>query len=104
MIIASRVPPPVVMEEVTDPVQQAEARARHERFGHNLAWLQAHTDEAYAHRGKFICIADEELFVADTAEEVLALAAAAHQEDNGRFTLYIPRERMARIYAMRLGA
>jgi hypothetical protein len=92
---------PVVMEEVTDPVQIAEARAQRERFDRDWAWLVAHTDEVYAHRGKFVCIAGEELFVADTTEEVLALAAAAHPEDNGRFTLYIPRERMARIYADR---
>lgn len=90
---------PVVMEEVTDPVQIAEAKAQGERFDRNLAWLQAHADEAYAHLGKYICIAGEELFVADTAEAVLALAKAAHPEDDGRFTLYVPRERMARIYA-----
>jgi hypothetical protein len=89
------------MEEVTDPVQIAEAKARHERFGRNWAWLQAHTEEAYTHLGKCICIAGEELFVADTAAEVLTLAKAAHSEDDGRFTLYVPRERMARIYAYR---
>jgi hypothetical protein len=92
---------PVVMEEVTDPVQVADAKARRERFDRNLAWLQAHTDEAYAHLGKCICVAGQELFVADTAEEALALAKAAHPEDDGRFTLYVPRERMARIYAHR---
>ena len=91
---------PVVMEEVTDPVQIAEAKARRERFDRNLAWLQAHTDEAYAHLGKCICIAGQELFVADTVEEVLALAAV-HPEDGGRFTLYIPRERMPRINTCR---
>jgi hypothetical protein len=101
MIIASRVPPPVVMEEVTDPVQIAQARAQRERFDRNWAWLQAHTSEAYAYLGKCICIAGEELFVSDTTGEVLSLAAAAHPEDDGRFTMYVPRERMARIYAAR---
>jgi hypothetical protein len=90
--------PPIVMEEVTDPVELARARAQDERFERNWAWLQAHTSEVYAHRGKHVCIAGEELFVADTVKEALALAAAAHPEDDGRFTLYIPRERMARIY------
>ena len=28
-----------------------------------------------------------------------AVPAMAHPEDEGRFTLYIPRERIARIYA-----
>jgi hypothetical protein len=91
---------PIVMEEVTDPVQIAEARARRERFDRNWAWFEEHAAEVYAsHRGKCICVAGEELFVADTPGEVLALATAAHPEDDGRFTLYIPRERMTRIYA-----
>lgn len=66
---------------------------------HNAAWLQVHATEVYTrYRGKCICIAGEELFAADTPEEVLALATAAHPEDDGRFLHYIPREKMARIY------
>ena len=92
--------PPVVMEEVTDPEELANARAQRERFDRNSAWLQAHATEVYTrYRGKCICIAAEELFVADTPEEALALAAAAHPEDDGRFVHYIPREKVARIYA-----
>lgn len=91
---------PLVMEEVTDPEELAKARAQRERFDRNAAWLQAHATEVYScHRGKCICIAGEELFVADTPEEALALATAAHPEDDGRFVHYIPRERLARIYA-----
>ena len=33
--------------------------------------------------------------MADTPEAVLALASATHPEDNGRFTRYIPRQKMA---------
>ncbi|MEK6287717.1 MAG: hypothetical protein AABO57_18525 [Acidobacteriota bacterium] len=91
----------IVMEEVTDPEELAKARAQDERFDRNSAWLQAHIPEVYSrHRGKCICVAGEELFVADTPEEVLAQARAAHPEDNGSTLLrYIPREKMARIYA-----
>ena len=90
---------PVVMEEVTDPEEIAKARAQRERFDRNAAWLQAHAGEVYTrYRGKCICIAGEELFVADTPEEVIAQAAAAHPEDDGRFTRIIPREKVARIY------
>lgn len=89
----------VVMEEETDPVELAKARAQQERFERNWAWMEAHAAEVYRHRGKFICIAGQQLFVADTVEEVLALAKAAHPEDDGRFTRYIPTERVARIYA-----
>jgi hypothetical protein len=100
MIRSSKHPPPIVMEEVTDPDELAKARAQRERFDRNSAWLQAHVLEIYArYRGKCICIAGEELFAADTPEEALALARAAHPEDDGFFLRYIPREKMARIYA-----
>jgi hypothetical protein len=92
--------PPIVMEEVTDPEELAKARAQRQRFDRNSAWLQAHVAEIYTrYRGKCICIAGEELFVADTPKEALALATAAHPEDDGRFLRYIPREKLDRIYA-----
>lgn len=92
--------PPVVMEEVTDPTELTRAQAQDERFRRNWAWLQAHIPAAYeANRGKMICIAGGELFSADTVEEALELAKAAHPEDDGRFTLYVPREKRVRIYA-----
>ena len=91
---------PIVMEEVTDPAELAQARARRQRFDRNSAWLQAHAAEIYPrYRGKCICIAGEGLFVADTPEDALALATAAHPEDDGRFLRYIPREKLDRIYA-----
>jgi hypothetical protein len=91
----------IVVEEVTDAEENAAARARRERFERNSAWLQSHAAEVYAgHRGKCICVAGEELFVAASPEEVLAQARATHPEDNGSILIrYIPREKMARIYA-----
>jgi hypothetical protein len=92
----------ITIEEVTDPVELAKARAQRERFDRNAAWLQAHAAEVYErHRGRCICVAGEELFIADTPEGALALATAAHPDDNGSFVQYIPRERFARIYANR---
>lgn len=90
----------VVMEEVTDPVELSAARAQREQFDRNSEWLQAHATEVYsAHRGKCICIAGGDLFVADTASEALAQATAAHPHDKGRFVHYIPHEKVPRIYA-----
>ena len=92
--------PPITMEEVTDPVELAKAQAQWERCDRNTAWLQAHAAEIYTrYRGKCICIAGKELFVAETPEKVLVLAKAAHPEDDGFFLHYIPREKVARIYA-----
>jgi hypothetical protein len=89
----------VVMEEVTDPVEIARAQAQHARMERNWAAFDARAAEVYAsHRGKCVCVAGGDLFVADTPEEALAQATAAHPEDDGRFLRYIPRERMARVY------
>ena len=73
---------PIVIEEVTDPVELAKARTQDERFARNWAWFEAHAPEIYiSHRGRCICIAGEELFAAETPQEALALAIAAHPED-----------------------
>ena len=93
-------PFPVTMELVTDPVELAKARVQDERFERNWAWFDAHKAAFFdLHRGKCLCIAGQELFVADTADEVLAMAREAYPEDDGRFTWYIPKERTYRIYA-----
>ena len=92
--------PAVMMEEVTDPQQLAEARARRARFDRNEAWLQTHVAEIYrCHRGKYVCIAGEELFVADTPDTADASGKSAHPEDDGRFVRYIPKEKLPRVYA-----
>jgi hypothetical protein len=92
--------PPIVMGEVTDPEALAKAQVQRQRFDRSSAWLQAHVVGIYTHyRGKCICIAGEELSGADTPEEALALATAAHPEDDGRFLRYIPREKLVHIHA-----
>ena len=92
---------PIVMEEVTDMEELLKARQQREQFDRNSAWLQAHIAEVYSkYRGKCICVAGEELFVADTVKEAIAQATATHPDDEGWFTRYIPREKVARIYAI----
>jgi hypothetical protein len=60
----------IVMEEVLDPKELAKARAQDERYKRNFTWFQAHAAEIFTrYRGKCICIAGEELFVADTPED-----------------------------------
>jgi hypothetical protein len=92
---------PIAMEEVTDPEELAQAHARDVRFARNSAWLQAHATEIYTqYRGKCICVAGEELFIADSPAEALAQARAAHPEEDGSILIrYIPRQKVARIYA-----
>jgi len=91
----------IVMEIVHEtPEEQTASRARSEQFDRNLNWFSAHAEELGSRfRGKCICIAGQEVFAADTASAVLAAAKAAHPDDQGRFVHYIPREKVARIYA-----
>jgi len=94
--------PPIVMWEETDPEEIRKSREQRKRFDRNAAWLEAHGSEIYPrYRGKCIAIAGEELFVADTSQEAIALARAAHPEDSGCFVRYIPSEKGPRIYACR---
>ena len=91
---------PITMTEITDPAVVAEVQAQHERMRRNSDWLQAHVPTVYAqHRGKYICVCGQELFVGDSAEDVIARARAAHPDDDGFLLRYIPREKMERIYA-----
>lgn len=90
---------PIVVEKITDAAELSEARHQLEQFDRNSAWLQANIANVYSqHRGKCICVAGEELFVGDSPEEAIAQAAAAHPDDRGRFTRYIPHKKMARVY------
>ncbi|MGI8979663.1 MAG: hypothetical protein ACR2FY_10580 [Pirellulaceae bacterium] len=96
-----KTPPLVEMLEETDPIDLAKARERRAQFDKNSAWLQARIPEVYSqHRGKVICIAGEELFAADSTSEAVATATAAHPEDKGYFTRYIPQEKVPRVYAI----
>jgi hypothetical protein len=91
--------PAIFVSEITDPTELAKASQRRAFADRNSAWLQAHIAEIYSqHRGKCICVAGEELFVGDTVHEVMALAKAAHPEDDGALLRYIPKEKLERIY------
>ena len=92
---------PVVVERISDSNPEWPT-PQQTRFQRNWEWFTAHSAEIYPlHRGKCYCVAGQELFVADTPLEALALAKAAHPEDDGRFTGYIRREKRTRIYAHR---
>jgi hypothetical protein len=99
-IISSVPGPALVMEEITDPVEVAKSQAHWEQAKRNIAWLKTHADEVYStNRGKCICIAAEQLFVADTPEAAVALARAAHPQEDG--FLFVPKEAKTLIYAHR---
>jgi len=93
--------PTIEIIEVTDPQEIAAARLQREQSDRNSQWLQQHISEvsAPANRGKIVCIAGQQAFFGDDVREVVARATAAHPDDKGWFTQYIPRERRVMIYA-----
>ena len=91
----------IEMHEVQDGGEAARARKQREQFDRNSAWLQEHLADIYrANRGKCVCVAGGEAFIADDAKDAIAQATAAHPDDQGWFTRYIPRERVDRVYAV----
>jgi hypothetical protein len=84
---------------VSDPAEVAAAQARRADLEINLAWFREHAMEIYRqNRGKCICVAGQEVFVADTSPDAIAQATAAHPHDQGWFIRYIPLEKLPRIY------
>jgi hypothetical protein len=94
----AKMEPVIMIEEVMTPEEAEAAQKQWEQFNRNSDWLDEHVPEVYGtHRGKCICVAGQELFVSNSVEEAVAKAKAAHPEDLGWFTRYIPRQRIVRL-------
>ncbi len=92
----------IVIEDVTDPGEIARHHRVAEAGRRNSAWLETHlADLLPGARGRFVAVAGQEAFVADSPEEASALARAAHPDDPGRLIQYVIPERGWRIYANR---
>jgi hypothetical protein len=90
--------PKFIIEEVTNPEEIARSRAQHERHRRNSDWLQAHwADVLPQARGKFLAVAGQEAFIADTLAEAWAWADATHPEDDRAIVRYIRTEKGPRI-------
>lgn len=84
------------------PEESARYQHRHDAFLKSVAWFQRHSAELFrTHRGKHICIVDEQLFVGDTVDEALEQGRQARPDELGLLMWYIPQHRRERIYANR---
>jgi len=82
--------PELVIEKVTDPAEIARHRALRERAKRNSDWLQAHwADLLPGVRGKFVAVAGQEAFIADTPGEAWSQAKKAHPEDDGALCQFV---------------
>src|SRR5438046_2190304 len=76
------VEPQVIIEEVTDPVEIERHRLHMEAFRLNSDWLEGHWGTVMPQaRGKFVAVAGQEAFLAESADEAWAWAARVHPED-----------------------
>jgi hypothetical protein len=92
----------MVVEEVTHPDEIARHQAHHQRARRNGDWLQSHWPELLPRvRGKYLAVAGQEAFIADTPEEAVRLAEFAHPDDDGLLVQYVRPERGPQIYANR---
>jgi hypothetical protein len=100
-MIETKLPPTtgIVMEEITDPVELEATLSRGRKADRNAAWFKEHAAELYRlHRGKFLCVAGQELFAADAPEVALKAARATHPDDVP-FVFYVRVGKNPRIYA-----
>lgn len=71
--------PRFIFGEMTDPGTIAQIREQDEHAPRNDDWLKAHWPEIVPRaRGRFLAVAGQEAFIADTPEEAWAMAMAAH--------------------------
>jgi hypothetical protein len=97
-------PAPVVIEipEISDEERAANvaALAEHRK---NVAWWNAHADEVVSrYAGKYVCVANQELFVGDDPVEVDGRAKAAHPDsERGFLCKRIPTHQGPMIHALR---
>jgi hypothetical protein len=92
--------PQFTITEVQDEQEIADFRAQHEQARRNSEWLQAHWRDLLPQAlGKFLAVAGQEAFLADTSEQAWQLAQAAHPDDRGILVQHVRPERGPRIYA-----
>ena|SRR5438874_4999263 len=92
----------ITIEEVTDPIEIARHRSWHEKARRNAEWLSTHWSDLLPQAyGKFVAVAGQKAFIADTGEEAEARARAAHPDDEGLLSQYVFPPGGPRIYGNR---
>src|SRR3954447_21684348 len=94
--------PELTVEVGPPPADPAPILARMERSRRNSQWLQAHWGDLLPQAvGKYVAVAGEEAFIADTPQEAWAMAKRAHPEDDSTTIHYVNPHRGPKIYAHR---
>ena len=94
--------PKTLIEQVDDAAEIDRVRAQVQRGRQNSEWLASHWADLLPNaRGRFVAVAGQEAFVADTAEEAWGRAKGTHPNDDGAFVQYVIPTVGPRVYANR---
>lgn len=92
----------LTVEELSNREEVDGVRAKFERGRRNSQWLAAHWHQLLPEaRGRFVAVAGQEAFVADSSERAWACAKQAHPDDDGAFVQYVFPTCRPRLYANR---
>jgi hypothetical protein len=92
------------IEESGDATEVADVRSQHEHQRRNREWLQDHWEELVARaRGRFLAVANQQAFIAETPEEAWEWVERTHPGDGGAFVQHVRATSGPRIYDCRRG-
>lgn len=90
---------PFTLEDVTDLGEIARHQTVDEQARRNSDWLQAHWPDLLPQAlGKFLAVAGQEAFLADTPAAAIAWAKAVHPEDQGSLVQFVRPQKGPRLY------
>ena len=90
----------MTLEEIRKPDGDSVQRAHRDRAAKNWDWLQAHWSELLPQAyGKYLAVANQDAFIADTLEVALAWVRETHPGDTGHIIEYIMPPTGPRIYS-----
>ena len=89
-----------MFEEESDPQLIARHHTQDERHRRNLAWLESHWDQLLPQaRGHFLAVANEQAFIAESADAAWDWIYVNHPNDTGAFVQHVAAKPAMRIYA-----
>lgn len=92
----------ITLEDIHDTATIERRRAHREQAQKNWNWLQAHWSDLLPQaKGKFLAVADQQAFVAETLDAALEWVRTHHPEDSGHIVEYVWPSTGPRIYSGR---
>ena len=94
----------ITLEAIPAAADDRARRQHWERSSRNWDWLQAHWQELLPRAyGRFVAVADQEAFVADTLGAALEWVRTTHPEDTGHIVERVLPPTGPRIYSGTVG-